>query len=374
MNTKINKLKLYNFRNYESCNIDAGRGIVALYGQNGVGKTNILEAISLLVPGRGIRNAKLTDLQKFSEINVQNTDSTMPWSVFSSLDTIDGQTSIGTSIERNSTNSDKRIVKINGDYVKNQSDLIDYLSIFWLLPSQDQIFASGITSRREFLDNICVQFFKGYGTQQSEYENLKKQRRMILYKTSYDQDWLSTIEKQMSEKAISIASYRLQLVELLNKTANSIDKFGFPEVEVDVSGDVENLLKQEKASDVENKFSEMLEKNRHTDAESGRTSKGIHKSDFRVKHLQKNISAEFCSQGEQKACLLSIILYSALAKKNYSKITPILLLDEVTAHLDQEKRKYLFDLLNSINCQTWLTGTEKDHFDDVDEIQLIEIK
>jgi len=177
----------------------------------------------------------------------------------------------------------------------------------------------------------------------------------------------------MAEKAIAIAELRNSTIQNLNNTIINSNSFKFPKAEISVIGEIENLLLESKASEVEDYFKNILKQRRQEDSYNGRTKNGVHLSDFRVVHNQKSMPAELCSQGEQKAMLLSIAIAAVITKKNFSGITPILLLDEVYAHLDEEKRTLLYNFINDVKCQTWLTGTEEESFNGLKPVQYISL-
>lgn len=367
MRTKIKHIKLTNFRNHKGFSFEPQSRTIAIYGQNGVGKTNILEAISLLAPGRGLRSAKLLELKTISYSE--------PWVVFAEIEGVDGETKIGTSLDYTQTGKEKRRVKINGEDIRGTSELAEYFSYIALTPSQDKIFNEGTTVRRDYLDRLCENFFPDYSDMIAVYNLAKAERRKLLIDRYQDNLWLDTLESRMAEKGVAIAYQRLELCELLNSFMNEAEKAEFPKANVSVEGEIENFIKAgTKAIEAENHFKDKLFDDRRSDAETKRTNFGIHKSDFRVIHSLKNMPAEFCSQGEQKALLLSLTIVSVIAKKARTGFYPILLLDEVASHLDDGKRAKLFKFINNTPCQTWLTSTEKEHFIGLEEAQIFSLK
>jgi DNA replication and repair protein RecF len=347
--------------------LDIDNGIIAISGNNGTGKTNILEAVSMLSSGRGIRGARLSDMSYFDG------QAQHPWAVFAQINTKDGIAEIGTAINIGSDSSDTRIVKINGEKQRGQNILSEYIPIFALTPSADQTFADGSTSRRGFLDNICSFFYRDYNSLLGAFNNLKSQRRNLLLNRRFDEHWINSIEGGMAEKAVAIAFLRNETVININKTVARSSDYGFPTAEISIVGDIENFLISGPKENPEQYYKTILKNNREQDSRTGRTSQGPHKSDFRVIHEIKKMPAELCSQGEQKAMLLSVTIATIFAKKAFSGVTPILLLDEVYAHLDNDKKRSLYEFISHINCQTWLTGTEKESFEGLNNCQFIEL-
>lgn len=359
---KINKLKLNNFRNHHQFNVDIEKNIIAITGFNGVGKTNILEAVSLLMPGKGFHKSKLSELQN------QNSSET-PWSVYAEIESDDVITQIGTGYDAQKfleTGKDKRIIRINGETARGQNALAEYVSMIWLTPANDLTFLSN-TQSREFLDNLCELFFPDYSSHLAVYNNARSQRRNLLFKNRYDDKWLAALETQMAQKAIALTYSRAEVVERINKAMILTRSSGFPPALVEIEGEIENILKTKKALEAENDYIELLKSSRQQDAYTGKTACGPHRTKFKVTHTNKNQIAELCSTGEQKALLLSITLAACAAKKNFSGITPIILLDEIIAHLDSEKREKLLQFLVDINAQIWASGVNSKEFEFLDK-------
>ncbi len=366
MQNLVKKLVLTNFRNHKTLTIEPVSRIIAVMGKNGVGKTNILESISLLSAGRGLRGAKLQEMKSFTASVDEN------WVIYSEIVGAEGEAQIGTSLDYTNSGKEKRRARINQEDIRGTSELADYFSYVSLVPQQDHIFTKGSTSRRDYLDKLCEIFFPTYEEMLKVYNIARYERRKVISNNSYDEYWVNTLEQRMAEKGVAIAFCRLELCELLNSFMSEAAKSGFPEAHLDVTGEIEDFLKlSHKALEAENFFKEKLLENRIFDANSKRTNFGIHRSDFCVIHKNKNIPAEFTSQGEQKAMLLTITIASVLAKKARSGFYPVLLLDEVASHLDETKRAKLYDFINNIPCQTWLTSTEREHFDGLKEVEFI---
>ncbi len=354
---KINKLKLNNFRNHAQFSIDVDKSVIAITGNNGVGKTNILESISLLVPGRGFLRSGIAELQKQGDAN--------PWSIYTEIENDGDITQIGTGYDQqkyNETGKEKRIVRINGETKRGQNSLSEYVSMIWLTPGDDQTFQSGTTAR-EFLDRICELFYPGYSSQLAIYNNAKSQRRKLLYQNKMDDHWLSALETQMVQKATAITHSRLEVLDRINRSMELTKHSTFPAAMVEIEGEIEDIFRTRKALDSEKEYLNILKDSRSQDAYTGKTLHGVHRTKLKVTHLDKNQVAELCSTGEQKAMLLSITLAAVVAKRNFSGVTPVVILDEIIAHLDSEKRKKLIQFLLDINAQVWASAVDFSDFE-----------
>ncbi len=368
--SSFNTIKLHNFRCYEQAILtDLHSGLIVLTGTNGAGKTNILEAISLLSPGRGLRNARMIEIQK------NDTDS--PWAVAATLTNYYGdEVKLGTGIDPNSRlGAEKRSVRINGANVKSQARLGDYLSCIWLTPQMDRLFIDSARERRKFLDRLIFSFDTGHSGRVTRYENALSGRSKLLRDGIDDDSWLSGLEQQIAETGIAIAAARLDFVERLQSACKSMENKLFPLAYLKVEGIIEELLKNSPAIEVENIFIQQLKESRARDSYTGGAQNGTHKSDLAVTYASKNMPANQCSTGEQKALLIGLILAHAQLIKAERGEPPILLLDEVAAHLDDTRRKALYDILQDLNAQCWLTGTDKELFLAIkDKAQFFEIK
>ncbi len=351
----ISNLKLHNFRNYERARLgDMSSGLIVLSGPNGAGKTNILEAVSMLSPGRGLRGAKVKDMQSCNHLH-------SPWAISADLEMPYGPIKLGTGLD---SSSGKRVVRINGEPARGQSALAEYFSCVWLTPQMDRLFLDSSSQRRRFLDRLIFTFDPGHAGRISRYENALSQRSKILKNKEISSDplWLSGLESQMAETGIAIAAARLDFVERLQKACNSATDDCFPMANLWVSGVLEELLGDAPALEVEELFKAQLEQSRGVDMLTGGAATGPHKSDFRVAYAAKNMPADQCSTGEQKALLIGIILAHACLIEAERGQPPALLLDEVAAHLDGKRRSILYELLEALNTQVWLTGTEGNLF------------
>lgn len=341
----LTQITLTNFRNYESLRFDITAPMTVIYGANGSGKTNLLEAISLLTPGRGIRSCSLQDVKKHGSNE---------WSVVANVSGY----KIAVGLEQG---RERRTVKIDSEKQSGANALAEYVSCVWLTPQIDNIFLEGNSERRRFFDRLIYNFDPEHASRVAVYENAMRERLRLLKDGHNDQNWLRTLEQRMAEYGVAIAAARNEVIGYLQ---NAIDKSttNFPLPKIIVSGTTEQLLQQSRALEVEEKLAIDLANSRREDSFNGRTNIGVHKTDFKVIFSDKNMPAELCSTGEQKGLLISIILgLSRLLKERRNK-TPIVLLDEVAAHLDENRRKELFAELNNLGCQSFLTGTEKELF------------
>lgn len=348
----FSSLKLLNFRCYDAAKLpEISGGFVVLYGPNGAGKTNVLEALSLFSPGRGLRGVKPLEMQNNSAPNA--------WGVAAELSTTYGPVALGTGID---PKAEKRVIRINGENAKSQAMLLEHLSLVWLTPQMDRLFIDSASHRRKFLDRLIYAFDPAHSGRVTRYENAMRQRSKLLKDGNNEDVWLTGLEAQMAETGVAIAAARLHFVEDLSAACQVQDSPSFPRSLLSVSGTVEELLGAAPAVEVEAMFAYQLKQSRAQDAVSGGAATGPHKSDLLVTYAAKNMAAEHCSTGEQKALLIGIILAHSRLIKEARGAAPILLLDEVAAHLDEDRRAALYDVLESFGAQVWLTGTDRNLF------------
>ena len=362
----ITTLQLENFRNYRALSLTLAPRPVVLRGQNGAGKTNILEAISLLAPGRGFRQAPLRQMAFGYDFLTEHPAAPAPWTVAAQVLMRGETTRIGTALDAEAR-TEKRIVKINGEKIRAQGALANYACIQWLTPAMDQLFLEGGGARRKFLDRIVFGFEPEHATRVGAYETAMRERnRLLADRAMMDPYWLSILEQQMAEHAVAITLARQEVLGRLQDVLKE-PLSHFPRAQVTLKGLLESWLEEgHSALDVETKFYNRLMESRGVDTARGRTTQGIHRSDLVVIHREKEMPAERCSTGEQKALLLSIVLAAARARAAWCGLPPILLLDEVIAHLDVDKRASLFDLIRAIAIQAWMTGTDAADFQGLD--------
>lgn len=348
--THISKLTLTNFRNYATLTIDLDPGAVVFSGDNGAGKTNLLEAISFLTPGRGLRRAPYADVAR------EGGDG--GFALHARLDGPDGQIEIGTGISVGEGEGGRR-VRINGATARSAEDMLEWLRVVWLTPAMDALFTGPAADRRRFLDRLVLAIDPGHGQRALDYEKAMRGRNRLLTEGSRDISWFEAIETQMAETGVAIAAARAELVRLLAAMIDRLPDTGpFPQADISLSGDLETEVSTAPAVDVEERFRRALAGGRDRDRAAGRTLEGPHRSDLLVRHRPKAMPAELCSTGEQKALLVGIVLSHARLTGEMSGMTPILLLDEIAAHLDGGRRAALFSILEELNCQAFMTGTD----------------
>ncbi|TRC83776.1 DNA replication/repair protein RecF [Mesorhizobium sp. WSM4310] len=348
--THISKLTLTNFRNYAALAIDLAPGAVVFSGDNGAGKTNLLEAISFLTPGRGLRRAPYADVAR------EGGDG--GFALHARLDGPDGRVEIGTGVSVGEGEGGRR-VRINGATARSAEDMLEWLRVVWLTPAMDALFTGPAADRRRFLDRLVLAIDPGHGQRALDYEKAMRGRNRLLTDGSRDDRWFEAIETQMAETGVAIAAARAELVRLLAAMIDRLPDTGpFPQADISLSGDLEAEVSSAPAVDVEEWFRRALAGGRDRDRAAGRTLEGPHRSDLLVRHRPKAMPAELCSTGEQKALLVGIVLSHARLTGEMSGMTPILLLDEIAAHLDGGRRAALFSILEELNCQAFMTGTD----------------
>lgn len=360
----IKSIRLNNFRNYETASIsNIESGFVVLSGANGAGKTNLLEAISYISPGRGLRNAKIADLQKAGDLS---NPTSYPWGISTQVQTDFGEIKIGTG--KNPQN-DRRLIKIQGEIVKSQARLSEYLSCIWITPQMDGLFRGGASDRRHFIDRLLLTYDPAHAGRTTRYENALRQRSKLLKDETQNPDpsWLKGLEIQMAETGVAIAAGRLDFLERLQMACRKNKGTAFPYAELSYKGIIENQLQNYAAVEVEDFFLKALEQSRGLDAIAGGASIGPHRTDLQVLYVEKNMEANQCSTGEQKALLIGLILAHARLLLADQGRPPILLLDEVAAHLDEHRRAVLFQILKDMGNQVWMTGTDQHAFTSIDK-------
>jgi DNA replication and repair protein RecF len=355
----ISRLTLTDFRNYPALRLDAPAAIVALTGANGAGKTNLLEAISLLAPGRGLRGASFDEIARHGGAG--------SWAIAADLETVSGRVAIGTGWSGKAEGCDGtqgRVVIVDGQMQKSSGALGEHVRLLWLVPAMDRLFAGPPSDRRRFLDRLVSAFDPEHGSRVLVFERVMRERNLLLDETRPDQAWLSSLEAHMAEAAIAIAAARKTGLEALKiEVAGRPRNGAFPWGDMAVEGEIETLLEAMPAVRVEDEYRKMLHDSRSLDRAAGRTLKGPHRSDLLVIHGPKQMAASLCSTGEQKALLIGLILAQARAVRGASGMAPVLLLDEVAAHLDRERREGLFAALTALGCQAWMTGTDRALFE-----------
>ncbi len=361
----IEQLRLTNFRSYSFMNMNLSSSFepVILTGHNGAGKTNILEAISFLIPGKGLRSARLSDVAKrdpgdfFNHLEVAQLPNR--WSISANINMNGLATKIGTGTI---DGSERRQVRIDGKNTTKQSDLAKVFKCLWLTPAQDRLFCGDPQARRRFLDRLVQAFDETHAVRLSEYNAVFKQWSCLLREGRFDKAWLNGLEEQLVSFGVAIAASRLDVIERMSQNLKHPVSDIFPTAEIILTGFVEQLLLEKSAVQAEEIFLDKLQKSRKIYADGGSIS-GPHTADFKVIHSQKRMDASLCSTGEQKALLLSIILAEMNTQMQEQGVCPLLLLDEAIAHLDVKRRHILFDVLTNLPAQVWMTGIDSENFD-----------
>ncbi|MHC5655083.1 DNA replication/repair protein RecF [Stappia sp.] len=351
----LRSLNLSNFRNYESLSLRLGAGLVAFVGANGAGKTNLLEAVSLLTAGRGLRRAQLDDIiRKGGEGG---------FAVSARLEGPAGETRLGVGHGPQDTG---RRVRIDGEDVRGSDRLLDYLRVLWLLPAMDGLFTGPAGDRRRFLDRLVLAVDPGHGRRVADLEKVLRARNRLLDEGGAA-GFLDALEAQLAPLAISVSYARRETVSLLAARIIAQAELGlpFPQAGVVLSGAFEEEAEGLAAGDLEDRYREALAASRHRDRAAGRTLMGPHRSDLVVTHLAKDMPAAMASTGEQKALLIGLILAHADVTARTAGMTPLLLLDEVAAHLDPDRRRALFARLHDLSLQVLMTGTDPQLFADL---------
>jgi DNA replication and repair protein RecF len=357
----LGRLALTDFRNYRAVEVIVDRRPVVLTGPNGAGKTNLLEAISFLAPGRGLRKARLDEVDRRDPI-LQDTGRQVAWGVAATVWSGDGSGEIGTGRDPVpvAEGRERRLVKIDGSFVSGQAALAKHLSVIWLTPQMDRLLLDGGGARRRFLDRLVYGFDIDHAGRLARYEHALRERSHVLRRSGpadWDTAWLSAIEKQLAEHGVAIAAARRELVERLDRAA--VHGVGpFPRAGLALTGVVDTWLAKMPALAAEDRLRNQLRADRARDAEAGGTQCGPHRSDLAVTDLASGLPAPQCSTGEQKSLLISVVLAHARLQVEGGGLPPILLLDEIAAHLDAVRRSALFEEILGLDLQAWLTGTE----------------
>ncbi|GLK54757.1 DNA replication and repair protein RecF [Methylopila capsulata] len=355
----VSRLRLTNFRSYPALDLHSGEGSVALVGPNGAGKTNILEAISLLAPGRGLRRAPHGEFAR--------TPGDGSWAVAAEIaGDDDGPTRLGTGVEPAQDATGRRC-RIDGAPVSGAGAFSEHLRLVWLTPDLDGLFRGPAGDRRRFLDRLVNAADPAHAARASGLERALRSRNRLLEDPRADARWVDAVERELAELAISVAAARVEtvarLAALVAETAEAASPF--PTAEVALEGSVEAELAHLSATAAEDAYRERLGRGRPRDRAAGRTLEGPHLSDLLVRHAAKDMPAEKCSTGEQKALLVGLVLAHARLVARLDGRAPVVLLDEVAAHLDPVRRAALYGALDALGAQVWLTGADPAAFADL---------
>ena len=365
----VRRLNLHNFRNYRAASLAAGPGTIALVGPNGAGKTNLIEAISFLAPGRGLRRATL------NEIAFNEGDGS--WAVAAEIEGALGLATLGTGIETPPEDGTTAVrqCRIDREAVPSAAAFADHLRIVWLVPAMDSLFTGAPSERRRFLDRLALAVDAEHGSRVNALERSLRSRNRLLEDARADSHWLEAIEHETAELAVAVASLRVETVRRLAAVLDMRKGSPFPPVEVAIDGWIEQLIPAYPASDVEQRYRAVLRDNRGRDAAAGRTLDGPHLSDMKVVYAAKDIAAADASTGEQKALLIGLVLAHARLLSEMTGATPVLLLDEVLAHLDPVRRLALHRELAELGAQAWMTSADPSLFREIEAPSaMIEVK
>jgi len=358
----IRRLSLTNFRSYHTAELRVdGAAPVVLTGPNGAGKTNLIEAISFLAPARGLRRATLEDVA-FSEGDGS-------WAVSAEIEGMLGLATLGTGVEPPASEdaSSTRQCRIDREPVSSASAFADHLRIIWLTPAMDQLFNGPASERRRFFDRLVLAVDAQHSSRVSALERSLRSRNRLLEENINDTHWLDAVERETAELAVAVAAARIETAGRLaaELEASAENNSPFPPAAIALDGILEHMLPDHSAAQVEDRYRALLAENRARDAAAGRTLEGPHLTDLAVRFAAKDIPAADASTGEQKALLIRLILAHSGLVKNMSGMAPVLLLDEVVAHLDPTRRAALYHELAALGAQVWMTGADRTSFSEI---------
>ena len=358
--SRIHRLTLTHFRNYRAASLQTRGDVVVLAGPNGAGKTNCIEAISFLSPGRGLRRAMLED--------VADNQGDGSWAVSAEVEGALGLATLGTGIDAPAADasSSSRRCRIDREPVASATAFGDHLRMVWLTPAMDGLFLGPASERRRFFDRLVLAIDSEHSARVSALDRSLRSRNRLLEVRNYDDHWCDAIERETAELAVAVAAMRGQTAARLAAMLRARGQdSAFPSAEIALDGWMENALMSEPATAVEDRYREILRAGRPRDAIAGRTLDGPHLTDLQVIYAPKNMPARDASTGEQKALLIGLVLAHAGLVSEITGITPLLLLDEVVAHLDPRRRAALFDELSKLGAQVWMTGADPAAFADI---------
>jgi DNA replication and repair protein RecF len=352
----VARLALTDFRSHENLELTLDAQPVCLFGPNGAGKTNILESLATLASGRGLRGASVVDMARQAP-NLE----TRPrlWSVSARM-CKDGEAfMLGAGAERAADGAIKRLARLDGR-AASASELAQAARMTWLTPAMDRLFSGPAGDRRRFLDRLALGAAPEHGAAAIAYERALRERQRLLNENRFDAAWLNALEREMAAHGAALAYARMEVVSLLRASIATRADGAFPKAVIALDGALEAAFGNgDQSADIEEWFMQTLLKTRRRDAAAGRTLDGPHRSDLLVRHAGKDMPAELCSTGEQKALLLGLVLAHARALADAPGVGPALvLLDEAAAHLDPDRRAALYDELLALPGQAWLTSTE----------------
>jgi DNA replication and repair protein RecF len=350
------RLRLTDFRSWRGLDARFDASLICIAGENGAGKTNLLEAISLLAPGRGLRGARMGELGRQEEA------ASLPWAAAGRFETRAGPMEIGTGTDPEGA-TERRIYRLDGQALRNQAMLAERMAAVWITPQMDRLFQEGASGRRRFLDRLVWALEPGHAREVAAHDNAMAERNRLLAEGRADPAWLAGLEDAMARHAVAVAAARRALMLRLNAELAAGRATGaFPAARLDITCPITAGLAENPALAVEDALRQGLATDRRRDAAAGGAARGAHKADLSLIHMPKGISAEFCSTGEQKALLVSVVLAHATLIAEARGFAPLLLLDEVAAHLDPARRDALFAALAALPAQVFMTGTDAEVF------------
>lgn len=345
------RLALREFRCYRQAAIETDGASVVLTGPNGAGKTNLLEAVSFLAPGRGLRRAGLAEIERHG--------ADARWAVSATVTQPTGPVTIGTGRDPDAgEDSERRVVRIDGQAQRGPVVLGELVALSWLTPAMDRLFADGSSARRRFVDRLALGFDPDHARRVAAYEQAMRERAKLLERGNADPAWIAALEETMAGEGVAVAAARKQMVDRLARAVEETEG-PFPVPGLALTGELAAWLEQMPALDAEEKLAASLAQSRRRDAEAGRAGAGPHRDDLSVTFRAKNQAARLCSTGEQKALLVAIVLAHARLVMAERGQPPLLLLDEIAAHLDAGRRAALFQEIGRIGAQAWMTGTDE---------------
>ncbi|HEV2364176.1 MAG TPA: DNA replication/repair protein RecF [Caulobacteraceae bacterium] len=355
--SRIDTLRLSDFRSYAEADLATAGASVFLFGPNGAGKTNLLEAASLLAPGRGLRNASLAEIGRREPGAAEG----RPWAVFAKLQTAEGEVDIGAGAE--SPAASRRTVRIQGAAAP-VARLAEFARPIWLTPAHDRLFAEPASERRRFFDRLVFAANPAHGADAAVYEQALRERGRVLADGGGDPGWLTALEARMAASGARLALARAHTAAALTDEIDRRGEGPFPRAAIRLTGDWEALAAEGLGEEeIAARLAQALAASRARDAEAGRSLTGPHRTDLEVRHAALGRPARECSSGEQKALVLNLVLaQAARLAREIGAPNPILLLDEVAAHLDSSRRAALFDEIWSLSLQAFLTGTDETLF------------
>jgi DNA replication and repair protein RecF len=356
---RVLRLTLTNFRNYHSASLAAGEKMVVLVGPNGAGKTNLIEAISFLAPGRGLRRATLDEVA-FAEGDGS-------WAVAAEIEGALGLATLGTGVERTLEEGAAlaRKFRIDREPATSAAAFADHLRVVWLIPAMDSLFTGAPSERRRFVDRLALAVDAEHGSRLNALERSLRSRNRLLEDPRPDTHWLDAVEHETAELAVAVAGVRVETMRRLQSVLALRKDTAFPPAEIALEGWMEKLIPAHPAREIEERYRTVLRDNRARDAAAGRTLDGPHLTDLAVRYAAKGIAAADASTGEQKALLIGLVLAHARLIAEMSGFAPVLLLDEVVAHLDPSRRAALHAELAALGAQVWMTGADPALFAEV---------